>query len=290
MPRATRDGVSICYEYDECDGDPAGDPIVFVQGLGFGRWMWRWQREAVAAERDVIAPDTRGTGRSDAGLPPLVSRLPRRLRAPVVSKLAGYSVDGLAADLEAVLEDAGVRRAHLVGADLGGMIVQRHALEYSRAKTLTLVGTSHGGPDAVSVPEETTAQLFGTPDGASERETLRYRMRPAFGERFTNRNPHLMDRILEWRLEQDASGAALDAQFAAMSGFDASGELGGIRVPALVVHGTDDRVVPAGNARLLAEAIPDARLELVEGGSHCVFLEGADRVNEAVRSFLADHE
>ncbi|NUB90275.1 alpha/beta fold hydrolase [Haloterrigena sp. SYSU A558-1] len=288
MPRATRDGVSIHYEYDESEG--GGTPVVFVQGLGYGRWMWRWQREAVADDRDVIAPDNRGTGRSDAGLPPLLPRLPRKLRAPLIFKLAGYSIGGLAADLEEVLNDAGVRQAHVVGASMGGMIAQRYALEYTRAKTLTLCCTSHGGPDAVPVPDETQEFIFDVPDGASERETLRHRMRPAFTERFTNRNPHLMDRIIEWRLEQDADDPAREAQAAAVLDFDVSDRLEGLRVPTLVLHGTDDRVVPFENGLLLEEAIPNARLERFEGGSHCFFIEHADRVNDELRAFLADHD
>ncbi|MFC4439772.1 MULTISPECIES: alpha/beta fold hydrolase [Natrialbaceae] len=286
MPRVTRDGVSIYYEREEGEGTP----VVFVQGLGFGRWMWRWQREAVAGDYGVIAPDNRGTGRSDAGLPPLVGRLPRAIRAPLIFKLAGYSIGGLAADLEAVLDEAGVYDAHIVGASMGGMIAQRHALEYSRAKTLTLCCTSHGGVDAVPVPEETREHIFDAPDGASEREIIRHRMRPAFNERFTNRNPHLMDRIIEWRLEQDADDPAREAQAAAVLDFDVSDRLEGIRVPTLVMHGTNDEVVPVANGKLLDEKIPDARIELVDGGSHCFFIEDADRVNQRLRSFLAAHD
>ena len=289
MPQATRDGVSIYYEHERRDGDGRA-PVVFVQGLGFGRWMWRWQREAVADEYDVIAPDNRGTGRSDVGLPPLVARLPGTLRALVLLKLAGYSMGGLAADLEAVLDDAGIYDAHIVGASMGGMIAQRYALEYSRTKSLTLCCTSHGGPDAAPVPEETQERMFDTPDGASERETIRHRMRPAFNERFTNRNPHLMDRLIEWRLEQDAGAPAREAQAAAVQKFDVSDRLDGLRVPTLLLHGTDDQVVPVENARLLEEKISDSRLELVEGGSHLFFIEDDEQVNEHLLAFLDEQE
>jgi len=289
MPQATRDGVSIYYEHERRDGDGRA-PVVFVQGLGFGRWMWRWQREAVADEYDVIAPDNRGTGRSDVGLPPLVARLPGTLRALILLKLAGYSMGGLAADLEAVLDDAGIYDAHIVGASMGGMIAQRYALEYSRTKSLTLCCTSHGGPDAAPVPEETQERMFDTPDGASERETIRHRMRPAFNERFTNRNPHLMDRLIEWRLEQDAGAPAREAQAAAVQKFDVSDRLDGLRVPTLLLHGTDDQVVPVENARLLEEKISDSRLELVEGGSHLFFIEDDELVNEHLLAFLDEQE
>ncbi|QLK24448.1 alpha/beta hydrolase [Natrinema zhouii] len=289
MPQATRDGVSIYYEHERRDGDGRA-PVVFVQGLAFGRWMWRWQREAVADEYDIVAPDNRGTGRSDVGLPPLVARLPGTLRGLVLLKLAGYSMGGLAADLEAVLDDAGIYDAHIVGASMGGMIAQRYALEYSRAKSLTLCCTSHGGPDAAPVPEETQERMFDTPDGASDRETIRHRMRPAFNDRFTNRNPHLMDRIIEWRLEQDASAPAREAQAAAVQNFDVSDRLDGLRVPTLLLHGTDDQVVPVENARLLAEKISDSRLELVEGGSHLFFIEDDELVNEHLLAFLEEQE
>ncbi|MWV41710.1 alpha/beta fold hydrolase [Natrialba sp. INN-245] len=284
MPRVSGDGASIHYEYDDRGGD--GEPVVFVQELGYGRWMWRWQREALAPERDVIAPDTRGTGRSTAGHPPLVSRLPRRLRSSLLSGPAGYSAEGLAADLEAVLSAVGTRRAHLVGAGLGGMVAQQYAIEYSRAESLTLCSTSHGGLDAVAVPDDVRAQIVGE-SGTNERDALRRRLRPAFSERFVNRNPHLLDRIIEWGLEQNADEPAREAQAAAITNFDVSDRLERIRVPTLVIHGTNDRVVPPGNARLLEEAIPDARLELIEDGSHCFFVEEAERTNELLRSFLA---
>jgi len=289
MPQATRDGVSIYYERDESDGDGTA-PVVFVQGLGFGRWMWRWQREAVADRYDVIAPDNRGTGRSDVGLPPLVPRLPGMLRGLVLLKLAGYSMSGLAADLEAVLDDAGIYNAHIVGASMGGMIAQRYAIEYTRAKSLTLCCTSHGGPDAAPVPEETQKHMFETPDGATERGIIRHRMRPAFTERFTNRNPHLMDQIIEWRLEEDAGDPAREAQGAAVQGFDVSDRLGRVRVPTLILHGTDDRVVPVENARLLEEKLPNGRLELIEGGSHLFFIEDDDLVNEYLLAFLDEQD
>ncbi len=282
MPRATRDGVSIYYERE---GD--GEPVVFVQGLGYGRWMWRWQREALADAYEIVAPDNRGTGRSEDGLNRIVKTLPGKLRGLLMVKLAGYSISGLAADLEAVLADARIYDAHIVGASMGGMVAQQYALEYGRAKSLTLMCTSHGGPDAVPVPEETRERIFDVPKGASERAKLRHRMRPAFNDRFTNRNPHLIDRILEWRLEGDASEPAGEAQAGAVLAFDVSDRLAEIGVPTLLLHGTDDRVLPVENGRLLEEKLPDSRLEVIEGGSHLFFIEDHERVNEELRAFLA---
>lgn len=296
MPWATNseDGVRLYYEHDRASDDrptDRPDTVVFLQGLGCGRWMWRWQREALSSEFDVIAPDARGTGRSDVGLSRVIRHLPGRLRRPLLAGRFGYSVGDLAADLEAVLEDAGVRDAHLVGASTGGMVAMRYALEYTRAKSLTLCGTTHGGPDAVPIPETVRGRVFGTSStGSSERERLRQELRPAFTDRFTNRNPHLVDRIIEWRLEQDARRPAREALVGATVGFDASDRLEYCRVPTLIVHGTDDRVVPVANARLLAEKVPDSRLERIEGGSHLTVVENADRVADLLLEFLTEPE
>lgn len=286
MPQATRDGVGIHYERDRPEDHWDAEPVVFLQGLGYGRWSWRWQRETLRAtgDYDVIAPDTRGTGRSEVGLPPVVPRLPRRLRRPLLTR-AGYSVAGLAADLEAVLADAGVRGVHLVGASLGGMVTLQYAHAYDRAASLTLVGTSPGGTDAVPLDDERTAQLLdGT--GASDRERRRDQLRPAFSDRFTNRNPHLIDRIVEWRLEQDAAGPALEAQLGAAVGADLGEALDGLRLPALVLHGGEDRVVPVGNGRLLGEALTDGRYVELEGTGHLCAVESADRVGDELLAFL----
>ncbi|WP_254768848.1 alpha/beta fold hydrolase [Salinilacihabitans rarus] len=265
MHTATNDGVSLAYEVD---GPVDAEPVVFLEGLGYGRWMWRRQREALSREYRTILPDNRGTGDSDA--PP-----------------GPYSIPELAADLEAVLADAGVDRAHLVGASMGGMIAKRYAVEYDRAATLSLLCTTPGGDEAVPVPEETRERMFDVPPGADERETIRHRMAPAVSDSFYAERPDLVEWIVDRRLETDASEAARAAQAAAVEAFDAADELAAVEAPALVLHGTADRVVPVENADLLAAALPDARLELREGGHHLFFLEEASWVTDRLRDFLA---
>ncbi|MFC4989059.1 MULTISPECIES: alpha/beta fold hydrolase [Saliphagus] len=281
MPWAQTDaGVAIHYERDEGEGPT----VVFLQEMGYGRWLWRWQREALAV--DAVAPDWRGTGRSDVAIPRPVRALPSLLRGPLLSRF-GYTVEDLADDLEAVLAAESIRNAHLVGLGLGGMVAMKYALEGSRAASLTLCGTTHGGSDAVAVPEGAAEALFAR--AGSDRATIRERMRPAFTERFTNRNPHLIDRIVEWRLEGEVGEAARQAQWRAMEDFDASDRLEEIRLPTLVLHGSADRVVPVENSWLLEAGIPDARLETRRGGSHLLPVENADWTAARIRAFLAEH-
>ncbi|WP_435179913.1 alpha/beta fold hydrolase [Halorussus sp. AFM4] len=298
MPYADNDGVSLYYEVTDPveDGDPSDDTadvsdadasgaetVALVEGLGYGRWMWRWQRDGLAGGQGspsgatrshddegyrVVVWDNRGTGDSDAPEGP-------------------YTIAEMASDLEAVLDAVGAERAHVVGASMGGMIAQQYALDYDRAESLGLLCTGPGGDDAVPTPEETRARMFDAPEGADEREAVRYKMKPAMTDEFWDANQDLVEEIVDWRLAGDASDAARDAQAAAVAGFDASDRLGEIDVPALVAHGTDDRVLPVGNADLLYEGLPNAQLAVFEGGSHLFFIERADVVNDRLAEFLA---
>jgi len=266
MPYADNDGVSLYYE---TDGPADAETVVFVEGLGYGRWMWRWQRERLVEEYRVVTWDNRGTGDSDA--PP-----------------GPYSIAEMAADLDAVLADAGVDAAHVVGASMGGMVAQQYALDHDRAASLALLCTSPGGDDAVPTPPETQERMFDVPEGADERETIRHRMAPALSDEFVADNDDLIADVVDWRLASDADDAAREAQAAAVAAFDPDGRLGEVDVPALVAHGTADRVLPVENARLLAERLPDAELELFDDGPHLFFVERADAVNDRLLAFLDD--
>lgn len=267
MQTTKHDGVELAYDVA---GPEDGDPVVFLAGLGYGRWMWRWQREGLSDEYRTVRIDNRGAGDSDAPSGP-------------------YTIAEMAGDVEAVLDAESIDRAHVVGASMGGMIALRYALDHDRAATLSLLCTSPGGPDAVPVPEETQQVMFDVPEGADERETITHRMRPAVSETFYAEHPELVERIVDWRLESDASDAAREAQAAGVLQFDASDELSSIDLPALVAHGTADRVLPFENATLLAEGLPNATLERFESAHHLFFVEEADAVTERVRSFLETH-
>ena len=146
MPDAYNDGVRLAYERR---GPRGSETVVFVEGLGYGRWMWRWQQDALA-EYDRLLWDNRGTGDSAEPEGP-------------------YTIDRMAGDLGAVLEAAGVGSAHVVGASMGGLIAQQVALSDDRAASLTLLCTSPGGPEAVPTPEATRARMYDVPEDLGER-------------------------------------------------------------------------------------------------------------------------
>ena len=253
--RATNDadGVSLYYE---AAGD--GEAVAFVGDAGFGAWQWGWQYAALAGPYRALVADLRGAGRSDA--PP-----------------GPYSVSDLAADLEAVLADAGVRKAHVVGAGLGGMVALRAARDGSRVRSLSLFGTAASG-DAAD-----PAALYADPtDEAALRESLS----AAFSAAFLDARPDEADRVVEWRADGDADPDAFAAQAAAVEGFDLSDALYEVTTPALVVHGTADAAWPVEAGRELAADLPRGEYFEAAGAGHLVHAEASAAVNDRLLGFL----
>lgn len=254
MPLATNDGVSLYYE-----SDGSGPTVAFVEDAGYGAWLWGWQHAALGPYERLVW-DLRGTGRSDTPSGP-------------------YTVETLAADLEAVLSDHGARSAHLVGAGLGGMVALQYALSYGRAETLTLLGTAAAG---AGVDVEALERLFAPPDDA---DALRDSLDPAFSPAFFEEQPPAVDGIVDWRAEDDADEEGWQAQVAAVTAFDLRDRLYEITQPALVLHGREDPVVPVDAGEDLAEALPRGEFESVDG-RHLFFVERSRPVNDTLLGFL----
>ena len=175
MPTTTADGVDLFYEMAGY-----GETVTFVGEAGYGAWQWGWQADALTGPFETLVWDLRGTGRS--GCPP-----------------GPYSVDTLAADLEAVLSAADVDRTHLVGAGLGGMVALRYARQYGRARSLTLFGTVADG----SLVDESALRGLHAP--RDDPAALRSSLEGAFTATYRSQQPDVVDRICEWRAEEDAA-------------------------------------------------------------------------------------
>ena len=282
------DGVSIAYEVTPPDDV---ETVAFVEGWGYGRWMWHWQLGGLPAFERIVV-DNRGTGESTTpgrGMGWLFGKLPRKLRQPLIFLLhrKQYTIEKMAADLEAVLADAGVEQAHVVGASMGGMIALQHALDFNRTASLTLLCTTAGGDMKNLVPDETLAHLQNVPEDLDERERIEYVMEPATTESWRKANQETLHQIVDWRLHQDASPPVREAQAMGQLGWDVRDRLDGLDIPALVMHGTADHVVPIDRGRVLADRL-GCEFDAYENGSHLFFIERADEVNDRVRTFLEE--
>ncbi len=240
-----------------------GMPLLLIQGLGYGRWGWDPIVPGLAEQYRVLLFDNRGIGGSDKPEGP-------------------YTARQMAGDALQVLDEAGVGRAHVLGASLGGMIAQElAALEPERVDKLVLACTTPGGPDAPPLPA-VTLKLFAEAATLAPEVALRRFVENALG---ADAPEELVDEIFRRRLENPPDPAGWQAQAAAGTTFP--GIEGTLAAPTLVLQGTQDNVVDPRNADLLAARIPGSRVELFPGTGHLFFWEQPEQVVRVVTEFLA---
>jgi pimeloyl-ACP methyl ester carboxylesterase len=259
VPFADSGGVKIRWEEQ---GE--GDPLLLIQGLGYALEMWHRSAPLLGERYRVITYDNRGVGQSDLPEGP-------------------YSTAAMAEDGIAVLDAAGVERAHVLGASLGGMIAQELVLAHpERVRSLILCCTTCGGPAFVPAEAEVYEALqaratMGPEEGV--RATIPFTYDPG-----TPRDRIEEDLAVRMRVFPRADGYL--AQLAASLGHDAHDRVGAIGVPTLVVHGESDRLIRPENGRELADRIPGARFTLLPNTSHIMFTDQPERIHEEITGFL----
>jgi pimeloyl-ACP methyl ester carboxylesterase len=259
-------GVSLCYE---TFGDPRDPSVLLVMGLGTQMIAWHEDFCGMLVEKGfhVIRFDNRDCGRSSAmhGRPPTPAQLlTRRVNAT-------YKLREMAADAVALLDALEIPAAHVVGASMGGMIAQVIAIGYpERVLSLTSIMSTTGrirdGRPALAIYPVLLKQA------PTEREAYIEHLRWLLGKigspAFPRDEAELRDRAgrsFDRGLNRAGTGRQLAAIIA--SG-DRTGKLAGLDVPALVIHGTADRLVNISGGRATARAIPGAELVEIEGMGH----------------------
>jgi 3-oxoadipate enol-lactonase len=248
----------------------AGPRLLLVQG--YAGSAEDWPPDFVAAlgrSFALLAPDNRGVGGSELGDP------------------AEVTIDSMAADLEALLEELAIGRVPVVGFSMGGFIAQALAVRApERVESLALLSTDPGGPGAIRADPADWGRLAdrsGTPRERASR-TISVIFPPEVAPRFDREFGEL----------EAASLAALDpaalaAQERAMAHWWAAspdGEGPSRIAPVLVGHGAEDVVIPPGNAELLAARFPGARVELFAGAGHAFPAQRPEAVADLIASRL----
>jgi pimeloyl-ACP methyl ester carboxylesterase len=261
MPQAAVDGISLFYERRG-----AGEPVLLIQGMSGTHLAWG---EAFLAglgdDLDVVAYDHRGVGESTPQTDP-------------------FSIARLADDAAGLLDALGWDSAHVLGISMGGMVAQELALRQpGRIRTLTLGCTYPGGAEAQLADPALIQELAGALLSGDRERALRA------GYAANLSAAHVADEA-NWEPFQAMASAVPVAvpvimlQMQAVMGHDTSARLASIEAPTLVVHGTEDRMLPAVNGELIARSIPHARLELLEGVGHMFWWEQPERSAALVRS------
>lgn len=255
------EGVEIAYWRDG-----AGPPVVWIQGLNADHTAWLSQVLAFRDEFDCIALDNRDVGRSG------------RATAP-------YTLAEMADDVRAVLDDAGVLDAHVVGLSMGGAIAQELALRHPEwVRSLTLVSTFARADARLAAILAAWRVIYPR---LGPRDFARQSWPWLFSWRYFER-PHAL-RTLQRYAEESPTPQEPDAfvrQIDAQADQDRRERLAAILVPTLVIAGAEDALVPPYLGRELADAIPGARFALIHGVGHSTNLEGRGEFNRLVRDFL----
>jgi pimeloyl-ACP methyl ester carboxylesterase len=245
------------------EGD--GEPLLLIAGLGQGGWVWQDAAPALAARHRVTWFDNRGTGRTP---PP-----------------AHDDVAELADDAATFIDTP----TDVLGFSMGGYVALTLALAHrDLVCSLILVSTGAGGPGRVPRPAHVArafGDALGLPPAEFGRRTLPYTFAPGWAEA----NPERFEAVLAARLERPTPYETIEAHAGACYGFYAAAcEVERIEVPALVVHGDEDLIVPVENGRRLAARLPNAQYVELSGRGHNLMLEDPETLVGLVRDFLAE--
>jgi non-heme chloroperoxidase len=268
----SENGAAIEIHYED---HGSGDPVVLIHGYPLNGNSWeRQERELLAHGHRVVSYDRRGFGRSSQ---------------PTV----GYDYDTFAADLNALLEHLDLSDVVLVGFSMGSGEVTRYLGSYGSARVRKAVLLGAIPPylrKTEDNPEGVDGEVFDQIKAAIA--TDRYAWFKDFFDNFYNTDKLMPERISEqaWQASFNvAAGASPFASYACVDTWltDFRGDLAKIDIPVLVVHGTDDRILPfEATAARLPDLIDDVKLVAVEGGPHNIAWTHPDEVNEALLEFI----
>ena len=294
MAQISSNGITL--EYDTFGG--RGDrPLLLVMGLGAQMIHWRDAFCVRLADKGhyVIRFDNRDAGLSEKfghlGLPDM-GELAGRLLAGEPAE-APYSLDDMATDGFGLLDALDLETAHICGASMGGMIVQAMALSQSaRVQSMTSIMASTGNPELPPSTEEAMAAML-SPAATDREESIERTLRvskvigspgyPVEEADVRARAAESYDRAFypEGVARQMAAIAAHGNRKPALAALD---------IPALVIHGKADPLVPVEGGMDTADALKHARLMLIEGMGHDlpepVWPEVTNAIAELTRSSL----
>jgi pimeloyl-ACP methyl ester carboxylesterase len=274
MPQVRANGIDIEYESFGRDRDPL---ILLI--MGFGAQLIFWPEalcEGLAARRfRVVRFDNRDIGKS-THLAGESAPDPRALFAEVMAGKrpeVPYTLDDMADDAAGLMDALGVKRAHIVGASMGGMIAQLVAINHpDRAKSLISIMSTTGRPDLPAGNPETLSVLFRPPNSESRDDLIEASI--SVQKALASPGFPTSEAEMRARAERRTDRASFDlAGLARQSAAlivapPRNALLKNVRCPTLVLHGADDSVIPAAAAKDTAQSVPGAELVVVPGMSH----------------------
>jgi non-heme chloroperoxidase len=253
----------------------AGSPVILIHGYPLSGVSWEKQTAALlAAGHRVIAYDRRGFGKSS-------------------QPTTGYNYDTFAEDLHKLVTHLDLHKFALVGFSMGGGEVARYIGKHGSGNVSKVVFISSVPPyllKAADNPEGVDASVFQGIEKAVKAD--RFAFLTEFFKNFYNTDVLLGKRVSEQAVQASwniAAGASATASVACVATWheDFRKDLARVEVPALVIHGDADRIVPlAAAGQRTAKMVKGARLVVLKDGPHCITWTHAEEVNRELVGFL----
>jgi pimeloyl-ACP methyl ester carboxylesterase len=289
MSNVTANGIQIEYE---TFGNPSGRPLLLIIGLGGQLIQWDEGLCQDLARRGhyVIRFDNRDAGLSTkfdkAGVLDLGETFGKVMRGEKIS--APYTLDDMADDAAGLLDTLGIKKAHICGMSMGGMIAQTIAIRHpSRVLSLISIYSSTGNPELPQPKPDVMGLLIAPPP--KEREACIKHMIGLFktiaGPGFPV-DEEWTRKIMAESYDRCFYPQGMARQLVAILAHgNRKPALASVKAPTLVIHGTQDPLVSVEGGKDTAQAIPGAQLILIEGMGHDLPHDGAwPRIVEAITS------
>ncbi|RYE37026.1 MAG: alpha/beta hydrolase [Sphingobacteriaceae bacterium] len=252
-----------------------GKPVVLIHGWPLNSESWEYQlNELPAHGLRVIAYDRRGFGKSD-------------------KPWGNYDYDTLASDLNALLEELDLREVTLVGFSMAGGEVIRYLTNYGSSRIAKIALVSSIIPYMLKTddnPEGVPQAQFN--EFEEQLRDDRPKFLATFGKQFYGDSllsPSVSSEMLNWTqmMALAGSGKATIECLKSFSTTDFRNELAAIKIPALVIHGEDDKTVPIKTAgEQAARLLPDAEYKVYEGAPHGLFITEKEKLTADLVEFI----
>lgn len=255
----------LAYERHEPDTTSDAVPLLLLHSLALDRHVWHGLLTTLRRHRPIVTVDLRGHGES-----------------PVSTD---FTVEQMADDVAATLDAAGIEQVAVAGLSLGGSVAQAFATRHSRRTVaLALIDTTAWyGPAA---PEQ-WADRAAKAHSAGMRSLSAFQLHRWFSDGFRVEHPQLCEDLLERFARNDL--ASYEATCHALGAYDLRDDVGAIKVPTLVIVGSDDPATPPSHARDLQQRIPGATLQILKGARHLTPIERPKDVGDLLDTFFSSH-
>jgi pimeloyl-ACP methyl ester carboxylesterase len=269
VPTARAGDIELDYERSGPISGRSGPPLLLIMGMSGTALHWGEPfLELLHRDFEVIAYDHRGVGGSS------------RLEGPI-------TITDLAEDASRLLAALEIDSAHVLGISMGGMVAQELALAHrGQVRTLTLGCTYCGGPHSVLAQPSVIQGLAAAMLSGDRRRALRKGWEINVSHAMVD-DADAYAAFLAIAERRAVAVPVVMAQLQACTAHDTSVRLRELTTPTLVIHGSEDQLLPVQNGRQIASLIPGSRLEILDGVGHMFCWEAPERAAELLRAHAA---